>query len=65
MAGADVVGMSTVPEVIVANHMQLPVAAISVITDICNPDNLQVVDIDDILGNAAIAENRWWCCLVS
>ncbi len=56
MAGADVVGMSTVPEVIVANHMQLPVAAISVITDICDPDNLKAVDIADILGNAAIAE---------
>jgi purine-nucleoside phosphorylase len=56
IAGADVVGMSTVPEVIVANHMQLPVAAISVITDICDPDNLKVVEIDDILGNAAIAE---------
>lgn len=54
--GADAVGMSTVPEVIVANHMGLKVAAISVITDGCDPDNLQPVDIDDILRNAMIAE---------
>jgi len=54
--GADVVGMSTVPEVIVANHMGIKVAAISVITDLCDPDNLKPVDIDDILNNAAIAE---------
>ncbi|PLX10890.1 MAG: purine-nucleoside phosphorylase [Marinilabiliales bacterium] len=54
--GADVVGMSTVPEVIVANHMKMKVAAISVITDLCDPDNLEVANIDDILKNAAIAE---------
>jgi purine-nucleoside phosphorylase len=54
--GADVVGMSTVPEVIVANHMSMKVGAISVITDMCDPDNLKPVDIDDILENAAIAE---------
>lgn len=54
--GADVVGMSTVPEVIVANHMSMKVAAISVITDMCDPDHLKVVDIKDILKNAAIAE---------
>ena len=54
--GADVVGMSTVPEVIVAAHMGLKVAAVSVVTDLCDPDNLKPVDIDDILSNAAIAE---------
>ena len=54
--GADVVGMSTVPEVIVANHMNLPVAAISVLTDECDPDNLKPVDIKDILATAATAE---------
>ncbi|MCD4734987.1 MAG: purine-nucleoside phosphorylase [Bacteroidales bacterium] len=54
--GADVVGMSTVPEVIVANHMNLPCAAISVITDECDPDNLMPVDIKDILRMASIAE---------
>lgn len=56
MAGADVVGMSTVPEVIVANHMKLPVAAISVITDLCDPDHLKPINIQDILDNAALAE---------
>ncbi len=54
--GADVVGMSTVPEVIVANHQGMRVAAVSVITDTCDPDNLKPVDINDILGNAAKAE---------
>jgi purine-nucleoside phosphorylase len=54
--GADVVGMSTTPEAIVANHMKLPVAAISVITDECDPDNLEPVDISKILYYAAQAE---------
>ncbi|UBM61741.1 purine-nucleoside phosphorylase [Candidatus Sulfidibacterium hydrothermale] len=54
--GADVVGMSTVPEVIVANHMGMRVAAVSVITDTCDPDNLVPIDIDDVLNNARIAE---------
>ncbi len=56
MIGGDAVGMSTVPEVIVANHVGLPVAAVSVITDECDPDNLQPVDIRDILETAARAE---------
>ena len=54
--GADVVGMSTVPEVIVANHMSLPCAAISVLTDECDPDNLQEVALSEILEVAAKAE---------
>jgi purine-nucleoside phosphorylase len=54
--GADVVGMSTIPEVIVSNHMGLPVAAISVITDECDPDCLQEVKIEEILYYAARAE---------
>lgn len=54
--GADVVGMSTVPEVIVANHMKLPCAAVSVITDECDPDNLHAVSIEDIIAVAAQAE---------
>lgn len=54
--GADVVGMSTTPEVIVANHMKLPVAAISVITDECDPDNLEPVEISKILYYASQAE---------
>lgn len=54
--GADVVGMSTVPEVIVANHMNLPCCAISVLTDDCDPDNLKPVSIQEILEAAAKAE---------
>jgi len=53
---ADAVGMSTVPEVIVANHMSLPCAAISVLTDECDPDNLMPAKIEDILETAAKAE---------
>lgn len=55
-AGADVVGMSTVPEVIVAKQMELPCAAISVITDECDPDNLEEVEISEILAVASKAE---------
>ena len=54
--GADAVGMSTVPEVIVARHMGLPVFAISAITDICDPDNLEVAEISKIIAAAAKAE---------
>ena len=54
--GADAVGMSTVPEVIVANHLNLKVAAVSVLTDECDPDNLQPVDIQDIIAMANKAE---------
>ncbi|MEO1053195.1 MAG: purine-nucleoside phosphorylase [Bacteroidota bacterium] len=56
LIGADAVGMSTVPEVIVANHMSLPCAAISVLTDDCDPDNLQPVDISEIIETAGKAE---------
>jgi len=54
--GSDAVGMSTVPEVIVANHMSLPCVAISVLTDECDPDNLSPVSIAEILKIAAEAE---------
>ncbi|PEN13466.1 purine-nucleoside phosphorylase [Longibacter salinarum] len=50
--GADVVGMSTVPEVIVARHMGLRVMAISVITDECFPDALEPVKIEEVLAAA-------------
>lgn len=50
--GADAVGMSTVPEVIVARHMGLRVAAFSVITDECIPELLKPVSLDDILAAA-------------
>jgi purine-nucleoside phosphorylase len=56
LLGGDAVGMSTVPEVIVANHMGLPCCAISVLTDECDPEHLEPVDIADILAAAAIAE---------
>lgn len=54
--GADAVGMSTVPEVIVANHLKIPIAAVSVLTDEGNPDDLQPVDINDIIATAGQAE---------
>jgi purine-nucleoside phosphorylase len=56
MIGADVVGMSTAPEVIVANHMGLPCAAVSVVTDLCDPDNLVPARLEDILETAGKAE---------
>ncbi len=54
--GADMVGMSTVPEVIVANQLSMPCAAISVITDECDPENLQPVDISEIIAVAGQAD---------
>jgi len=54
--GADAVGMSTVPEIIVANHLKLKVAAVSVLTDECDPDNLKPVDIGEIIAMAEKAE---------
>jgi len=54
--GGDAVGMSTVPEVIVANHMSLPCAAVSVLTDECDPNNLHPVSLQEILDVAAQAE---------
>jgi len=54
--GADAVGMSTVPEIIVANHLGLKAAAVSVLTDECNPDHLQPINIEEIIAMAAKAE---------
>ena len=54
--GADAVGMSTVPEIIVANHLNLKAAAVSVLTDECDPDNLKPVDIAEIITMAGKAE---------
>ena len=53
--GADMVGMSTVPEVIVAVHAGLQVLGISVITDLCLPDALEPVNIDQIIATAEAA----------
>jgi purine-nucleoside phosphorylase len=58
LIGADAVGMSTIPEVIVANHMSLPCCAVSVITDLCDPDNLEPVDINDIIQAAMKGEEK-------
>jgi purine-nucleoside phosphorylase len=54
--GADAVGMSTVPEIIVANHLNLRAAAVSVLTDECDPDDLKPVDISEIIAMAGKAE---------
>ncbi len=54
--GADVVGMSTVPEVIAAVHMSMRVLGVSIITDACLPDALQAVDVAHIIATAAAAE---------
>jgi purine-nucleoside phosphorylase len=54
--GADVVGMSTVPEVIVANHEGMRVLGLSIITDQCLPDALEPADIGRIIETARRAE---------
>ncbi len=56
--GADMVGMSTVPEVIAAVHMQLPCIAVSVITDECDPANLKPVNIQEIIEVAGKADGK-------
>lgn len=56
--GADVVGMSTVPEVIVARHSSMRVLGISIITDACLPDALEPVDITKIIATANAAEPK-------
>lgn len=56
--GSDAVGMSTVPEVIVAVQLQLPVFGISVITDLCIPETLKKAELSHILSNAAVAEPK-------
>ena len=55
--GADAVGMSTVPEVIVANQLKISVIAFSVLTDSCDPDNLQAINIPEIMDMAKKGEN--------
>ncbi len=54
--GADVVGMSTVPEVIVAVHGGMRALGISIVTDMCLPDALRPADIDQIIATAQAAE---------
>ncbi len=56
--GADVVGMSTVPEVLVAVHAGMKVLGFSIVTDLCLPDALEPVKIEDILAVAREAEGK-------
>ncbi|TCI84932.1 purine-nucleoside phosphorylase [Tenacibaculum sp. M341] len=54
----DAVGMSTVPEVIVAKQLNIPCCAVSVLTDECDPKNLQPIDIEEIIAVAGKAEPK-------
>ncbi len=56
--GADAVGMSTVPEVLVAVHAGLKVLGFSIITDLCLPDALVPVSIEDVIAVANLAEGK-------
>ena len=58
MIGADVVGMSTVPEVITAVHCGLRVVGFSVVTDMCLPDALQPAVVEEIIATANTAEPK-------
>ena len=55
-AGADIVGMSAVPENIVAVHMGMKVLALSIVTDLCPADNLQPANIKEIINTAESTE---------
>jgi purine-nucleoside phosphorylase len=56
--GADVVGMSTVPEVIVAVHCGLRAVGFSIVTDMCLPDALEPANVEDIIATANVAEKK-------
>jgi purine-nucleoside phosphorylase len=56
--GADAVGMSTVPEVIVARHMEIPCFAISIITDLGVPGKIHKVSLQDVIDVASRQEPK-------
>ncbi|NOX67091.1 MAG: purine-nucleoside phosphorylase [Chlorobi bacterium] len=56
--GADVVGMSTIPENIIANHAGMKVLGLSIITDECFPESLKKVDVQEIIAAAMGAEPK-------
>lgn len=58
MLGADAVGMSTIPEVMMARQLNLKVFGMSVITDMCIPETLKKAELSKILAAAAIAEPK-------
>jgi purine-nucleoside phosphorylase len=58
MLGADVVGMSTLPEVVAARHLGMRVAAFSIVTDMCLPDQLEEANIEQIIATAGAAEPK-------
>ncbi|MCD6308018.1 MAG: purine-nucleoside phosphorylase, partial [Candidatus Latescibacteria bacterium] len=56
MIGADMVGMSTVPETIVGVQMGMEVLGVTIVSDLCDPDNLEPVDISGIIAVCGDAE---------
>ena len=56
--GGDVVGMSTIPEVVAANHLGIRCCAISVLTDEYDPDHLKPIDIEEIILIATKTEKK-------
>ncbi len=57
--GADAVGMSTVPEVIVARHARMRVLGVSVIANVNDPDNMQPIILEDVIAQSRLAEARF------